>query len=95
MVITVVLIFSIFKLGWDKMEKWTYIFGILPIIVSVVYLLIAERSFNLTNNFQKIKERLINKEYKSKNFELESLKILEEEKSKLMTEIESLHPTKH
>jgi len=86
------LIFLIFKIGWDTMGKWTYILGLLPIVSSVVYLLVTERSFNLTNYFQKIKEKRIIKEYKSNNFELESLNTLREEELKLINEIESLHP---
>ena len=89
------LIFLIFMLGWDTMEKWTYILGLLPIVASAVYLLITERSFNLTNYLRKKKEKRISEVYKSNNFELESLNTLEEEKSKLIIEIESLHPTKH
>ena len=90
-----VLIFLIFKIGWDEMEKWTYILGLLPIIGSVIYLLISEKSFKISKYFLKLKEKRILKEYKSNDFELESLNTLKEEKSKLMAEIESLHPTKH
>jgi len=89
------LIFMIFKEGWDTMEQWTYILGVLPIIGSIIYLLITESSFNLTKYFQKIKERQTIKEYKSNNFKLESLNNLKEEEKKLIREIESLHPTMH
>lgn len=50
------LVFSIFKWGWDVMEKWTYIIGLATILVDYVYFIITLNEFSPASIYQKIIE---------------------------------------
>ena len=56
-------IFSIYEFGWDTMEKWTWIIGSLPLIVSVLYTIIYEKTIKILNHISHKKEDYIQKEY--------------------------------
>jgi len=82
-------IFLIWKAGWNFLEQWTYIIdGTIPIIISYLYILICEKTFNPVTYLENEKKKVYISKYKQFNFDVIRLKELESEICELEKEIE-------
>lgn len=84
------LVFLIIKFGWDVMEPWTYICGLIPIVGSLLYMLIKEKSLNPEALLKKIRVKVFNEKYESFNFDINKLQTLQDDIIELENEIEEL-----
>jgi len=83
----VLMVAAIFYYTWDKMEKYTYIFGGIPIAASVIYLILFERSINPIKVFDRQKQKYINDTYKEFEFDISEIEKVEQEIGKLKNEL--------
>ncbi|WP_289021968.1 hypothetical protein [Desulfobacter postgatei] len=83
----VVLYILIGKLGWEKLEQWTWILTTIPIVVSVVYFLITGHTINPKIFFENKKKEITAKKYELAFFDDDQLneqkKAIEELKSEI------------
>jgi hypothetical protein len=80
--------FLIWKAGWNFLEQWTYIIdGTIPIIISYLYILICEKTFNPVTYLENEKKKVYISKYKQFNFDVIRLKELESEICELEKEI--------
>jgi len=80
--------FIIWKMGWNIIEVWTYIVGIiLSNLLPIFYLLIFEKTMNPKNYLENIKHKIFSKTYSKFHFDIERLVILNQEIEKLTTEV--------
>ena len=84
------LIGSIFYFTWDVMEQYTFILSIVPIVVSILYLLTAEQTINPLKYLQIQQVKYFEKTYKEFDFDIEKLEKTKEEIKKLEIEITEL-----
>ena len=81
----------IWKMGWSIIEAWTYVAAILlSNLLPMIYLLIYERNINPKNYLVNKKSKIFKKTFLKFNFDIERLKTLENETSKLKDEIKEL-----
>ena len=85
------LVGAIFYFGWDKMEKYTFIVGLVPVIFSVLYLLFFEKNINPIKFLTKKSENYFDKIYSEFAFEIEKLNRTNDEIKELKLEIEKLN----
>ena len=85
------LVGAIFSFGWDKMEKYTFIVGLVPVVFSGLYLLFFEKNINPIKFLAKISENYFNKIYTEFAFEIEKLNKTNNEIRELRLEIEKLN----
>lgn len=50
-------IYAIFKIGWDKMEVFTYVLGLLFTVASILYLIAYEKSFSLQRTITNFRQK--------------------------------------
>jgi len=86
-----VLVVSIFYFGWDKMEKYTFIIGLIPVVVSVLYLLFFEKNINPTKFLNKRNSEYFKKIYVEFAFEIDKLQVTNTEIEKMKLEIERIN----
>ncbi|MPM79353.1 hypothetical protein SDC9_126386 [bioreactor metagenome] len=86
----VLLIVSIFYFTWDIMEQFTFILSIVPIVISILYLLITEQTINPIRYLTIQKEKYLEQTYKDFDFELAKLFENEDEITNLKSEIDRL-----
>lgn len=84
------LIGSIFYFTWNVMEQYTFILSIVPIVVSILYLLTAEQTINPLKFLKKQEERFFDKLYNEFDVDVKKLNKTEEEILKLENEITEL-----
>jgi hypothetical protein len=60
----ILLIIAIFYYTWDIMEQYTFILGLMPVIVSSIYLLIKERTLKPLNYLRKKQKKIHEQTYK-------------------------------
>lgn len=84
------LIGSIFYFTWDLMEQYTFILSIVPIVVSILYLLTTEQTINPLKYIQIQQVKYFEKTYKEFDFDIEKLEKTKEEIKKLEIEITEL-----
>ena len=84
------LIGSIFYFTWDVMEQYTFILSIVPIVISILYLLTAEQTINPLKFLKKQEERFFDKMYYEFDFDIEKLNKTKEEILELENEITEL-----
>lgn len=89
----IVLFCMIWKATWNVMEQWTYIIGVIPIVLSFMYLVIFEKIFNPITFFENKKNKYRQQKYKEFNFDIERLNSLYDEERILKSEIEELKRT--
>lgn len=58
LVIVAAWIYAIFKIGWNKMEVFTYVLGLLIFLVSIIYFIIYEKAFSLRRTITNFKKKL-------------------------------------
>lgn len=86
----ILLVASIFYFTWNVMEQYTFILGMIPIIISILYLLSTEQTIRPLK-FLKIQEvKYFEKTYKEFDFDIEKLNETKEEIVKLDKEIAEL-----
>ncbi|MBP1618038.1 MAG: hypothetical protein H6Q14_1865 [Bacteroidetes bacterium] len=86
----VLLIGSIFYFTWNTMEQFTYILGIVPIVISIIYSLIAEQTINPFKYLTIQQEKYLQRTYEEFDFELTKLNETEKAISSLSDEIDRL-----
>ncbi|MGM9476506.1 hypothetical protein ACS5PU_08745 [Pedobacter sp. GSP4] len=86
----VILISSVFYFSWNIVEQYTFILGLIPIIVSFIYFMITEQTINPLKYLKIKKENYYTEIYKEFNFDLQKLNDNEEAIEKLQSEIESI-----
>jgi hypothetical protein len=83
--------FLIKKMGWNILEAWTYILGILVSnILPFLYLLIFEKEINPYLYVKNKKHQIINQTYFAFNFDIDKLTSLDSEIEALIVEISEL-----
>lgn len=81
----------IWKMGWNIIEAWTYIIGVLlSNLLPLFYLLLFEKNINPKNYLENIKSCIYLKTYSKFNFDTERLIILDSEIEKLKAEVGDL-----
>ncbi len=83
----ILIICAIFHFTWDVMEKYTFILSVIPIAISVLYLLATERTINPIKYLNIQQQKIIQNTYEDFDFDLNKLTVNEEEISKLQAEI--------
>ena len=73
-----VLAWLIYKLGWDKMEPWTYILGVVAAVVTISYFVITRREPSPRAIYDHIVEVKKLKSYQAAGFDLAKYKELNE-----------------
>jgi hypothetical protein len=69
--------------NWEKLEKYTYVFGLVPFLICVIYFISKEKEIKpinaLKKHLSKYKEKTYQTKYKEFNFDIETYLRLEEE----------------
>jgi len=86
----ILLVASIFYFTWDVMEQYTFILSIIPIIVSVLYLLTTEQTINPLKYLKIQQVKYFEKKYREFNFDIEKLNRTKEDIIQLENEITDL-----
>jgi hypothetical protein len=82
---------GIWKLGWNDSEQWTWIlFYLIPLFLSVVYMLFTEKTINPIELIKSKKERIVKAKYGKFNFDNNLLKRLKDERNELKKEVQEL-----
>ena len=84
------LIGSIFYFTWNIMEQYTFILSIIPIVISILYLLTAEQTISPLKYLKMQQAKYFEKNYKEFDFDIEKLNNTKEEIIKLDNEITEL-----
>lgn len=87
------LIGAIFYFGWNDMEQYTFILSIIPIVISVLYLLVSEQNINPVKYLQKQKEKYLTQTYEQFDFDVTKLSDTEFEIENLKGEINKMEKT--
>jgi hypothetical protein len=83
--------FLIWKFGWNDSEQWTWILTFTaPLLLSILYMLFAEKTINPLEILERKKVSIIEKKYTKFNFNLPILKELKKECKVLKKEIREL-----
>jgi hypothetical protein len=83
--------FLILKFGWNDSEQWTWIlFYSIPLFISIIYMLFAEKTINPIELIKRQKEKIKKKKYRRFNFDNSLLVRLKKEVSELKEEIKEL-----
>ena len=84
------LVGSIFYFTWNVMEQYTFILSIVPIVISILYLLTTEQTINPLKYLKNQQVKYFEKKYKEFDFDIEKLSNTKEEIKKLENEIMEL-----
>ena len=84
------LIGSIFYFTWNIMEQYTFILSLIPIVISILYLLTAEQTISPLKYLKMQQAKYFEKNYKEFDFDIEKLNNTKEEIIKLDNEITEL-----
>ena len=79
----IIWIILIIKLGWNKMEMWTYILGLPSILISRLYMSIKGKDFSIDSYIENICSRYQQNLYESFDYFPSELKELIERKKEL------------
>ena len=84
----VVIFFAIEKYTWNVMEQWTWILTFaLPILFSVIYSFIKEKSFHIIEALKEKRNDILKKNYKKNNLDIQEIDKLSLEIEKLEQEL--------
>ncbi len=84
----VVIFFAIEKYTWNVMEQWTWILTFaLPILFSVIYSFIKEKSFHIIEALKEKRNDILKKNYKKNNLDIQEIDRLSLEIEKLEKEL--------
>lgn len=86
----ILLIGAIFYFTWNVMEQYTFIISVIPIVISILYLLITEQSINPMKFLQVQQENYITKTYEEFDFDIDKLNENEQQINNLKTEIDEI-----
>lgn len=86
----VLLIGSIFYFTWDKMEQYTFMLSIIPIVISILYLLMTEQTINPLKYLTIQKQKYFEITYEEFDFEISKLNENEEAITELKKEVNDL-----
>ncbi len=90
-VLLYVLSFSlIWKYGWQRLEQWTWIASAIIPLISVIYILVKERTINPLELLRNKKQNIQDRKYSQFNFDRSLLDSLNIEKDNLSLEINGL-----
>lgn len=87
----IILVGAIFYFTWDRMEQYTFIFSIVPIILSFLYLLITEQTLSPIKYLQIQQKKYFSQTYEEFNFDLQKVADNDEEISQLRIEIDRIN----
>lgn len=77
-------------IGWDEMEKYTYILGLIPVFICFIYLLLFEQDLNIIRCLKKQEQKYYANIYQEFDFDIEKLQETNAEIEKLNIEIRRL-----
>ena len=81
----------IIKFGWNDSEQWTWIFFYsIPLFISLIYMLVAEKTINPIQLLVRQKKKIKEKKYRKFNFDSSLLDRLNKAVSELENEIKEL-----
>ncbi|MFT5964535.1 MAG: hypothetical protein ACI9L6_001278 [Flavobacterium sp.] len=86
----ILLVGSIFYFTWNIMEQYTFILGIIPVVISVLYLLMAEQTINPLKYLTIQREKYFKQTYEEFDFEINRLNETEEAITNLKAEIDKI-----
>lgn len=83
--------FLIWKCGWNEIEPWTWIIGVIPpIVISFLYMLFKEKTLNPIQILNNKKKDIQKDKYKKFNLDVSLLDRLKSETNELSKEIDKL-----
>lgn len=89
-----ILIYCSITISWNFIEKWTFIIpGTLPVLISFLYSIIKEKSFNLLQFLKRKRENIIIKVYGEASFDENNISKLEKEITVIKSDIDLLIET--
>src|SRR5690606_12774452 len=86
----ILLIGSIFYFTWDIMEQYTFILSIIPIVISILYLLLTEQTINPLKYLKIQEENYVKQTYLEFDFDINKLTENEEAINNLKAEIDEI-----
>lgn len=86
----ILLVGAIFFFTWNVMEQYTFILSIVPIVISLLYLLKTEHSINPKKFLKLQQEKYFTKTYEEFDFDIDKLIENEQQINKLKTEIDEI-----
>jgi len=86
----ILLVCAIFYYTWDVMEQYTFILSIIPIVISVLYLLVTEQTINPIKYLKIQQANCISQVYDDFDFDVNKLLTNEETIIKLTDEIDEI-----
>jgi hypothetical protein len=85
------IIVGIIYCDWNKLEKYTYLIGLIPAMIYILYFMIKEKKINpleaMKKYFNSYKEKCFIQKYSQFNFDIDQFNDLDTEIVKLETEI--------
>ncbi len=60
-----------FKIGWTKLEPWTFLFALLPSLVGYIYFAFRKKEFGIKTIWDDLKETRKKQYYRKHNFDIE------------------------
>ena len=88
-----ILCFLIYKLTWDVMEPYTYLFSLVGVVCSYLYFAISGESLSPLKHFDNKKAKITSQVYLDFKFDIEYLNRQRQRRTKLESEIEKLSKT--
>lgn len=89
----ILLIGSIFYFTWEKMEQYTFILSIIPIVISILYLLVTEQTINPLKYLKIQEENYVKQTYLEFEFDIDKLTENAEAMNNLKAEIAEIKKT--
>jgi hypothetical protein len=86
----ILLIGAIFYFTWEKMEQYTFILSIIPIVVSILYLLGREQTWNPLKYLKIQEQSYYSSTYEEFNFDFKKVDETDESINKLRLEIDEI-----
>ena len=83
----ILLVGSIFYFSWNVMEQYTFILSVVPIVISILYLLVTEQTINPLKYLKIQQAKYFEQKYEEFDFEIEKLNKTNEEIVNLKNEI--------
>jgi hypothetical protein len=79
-----------FKIGWIKLEPWTFLFALLPSVVSYIYFAFRKKEIGIKTIWEDLKETRKKQYYKKHDFDIVQFETLKQNIADLKNEIKNL-----
>ena len=79
-----------FKIGWSKIEPWTFLFAFVPTLIGYGYFALKKKEFSIKTLWEDLKENRKHRYYRKHNFDIGQYESLGQSIEKLKLEIKNL-----